>query len=214
MDPYLRSFTSGQGKQDLEVYQNLQEVLPQVSSKLADLDIAEEAVKKTSAITGGTLLGGITPDFSDASKILAGEGVQDTLNFVGQTKGAVSDKEMSAFKSAAFGPGQGQNYNMNKLNAARAILLRKEQQANFFNEWKNNYGTLDGSYEAFAQFANKNPIITKKGLKIELAKPIDEIRADQSYIKYLYPDNSAAGGTQPVVLKPNNTSGFSAKRID
>lgn len=152
------------------------------------LNSTENAIKSLGDLGQGPIVGQRPKMLQgeEAQKI-SGESVKGALQFVQQTKGAISDKEMALFKDASVGITNDMSINLDRIAAAKGILARVSQQSAFFTEWKKLHGGLDGAYEAFKQYAAENPIFkkSKNGFLLQLNKPAEEIASDTSWQKYL-----------------------------
>lgn len=155
---------------------------------LTNLEAASRAVEELGPSGQGPLVGKVTPLVSDNAGILNNANVNQTLQKVKLTKGAISDAEMKLFGSASIGNQNKYEVNKALIAGSMAVLARVKQRAKFFEAWKVAHnGSLSGSYNAFAQYANDNPILVKgKGdTPLELVKPIEMIMSDNSWRSYI-----------------------------
>lgn len=110
-----------------------------------------------------SVLGGA---FSNRDSVAAGEAIKNfgtsfVLNFVQQTKGAISDNEMKTFTKASPGIENTRAGNERIANAMEASAQRTVEKANFLRAYIENNGSLSGSEAAWRKFVNENPIIDK-----------------------------------------------------
>ncbi len=193
-DPFVTAEDKEAGKAAGKYDAELQQAAIEVPMVLEQLTLVDDAVD--SALTG-PIMGKYTPNLSTAAQMLDSQSTKDALQYVNQTKGAVSDREMAMFKGAAVGTDKTPEFNKTYLNIAKGILVRKSQQAEFFNMWKQYYGTTQGAYEAFKKYADDNKLFTIDGQKATLNKPIGVLMQDRSWEAYIN-----QGGAQEQPLMP------------
>lgn len=165
MDPEQRAFNTILGKTRGGEFADLESVQADIDITKSQLDLLDNAVAELGTGMQGKIVGQI-PAFSTAAQIIESDAIKEALRYVNQTKGAVSDREMAMFRSAAIGRDKNIEFNKNMISIARAILQRKEEQAQFFQEWRGKYGSTNGAYEAFKRYAEENPIFEISGTNI------------------------------------------------
>lgn len=89
------------------------------------------------------------------------------MDWVAQSKGAISDREMEGFTKASPGMINTQPGNELILDSMEAVELRKKEKINFQKTWAKKYGSLDGANEAWDKFINENPLLNPETLKLE-----------------------------------------------
>lgn len=186
---------------------------------LTNLEAASAAVEALGPSGQGPLVGKITPLMSDNAGILNNANVNQALQKVKLTKGAISDAEMELFGSASIGNKNKYEVNRALIAGAKAVLARAKQRAKFFEAWKAaNNGSLSGSYNAFSQYASDNPILRKGAgdTPVELVKPIEMIMSDNSWRSYV----TGGGGAVSAPTIPDSpeaaelrSNGFSEDEI-
>ena len=150
-------------------------------TRLRNFDKLEQANKDKFSAYGLNLTG--------ASNILESDEARQALDFVRQTKGSISDKEMKLFGKGSISASNRERTNQNLINAGRAVALREFQQAKFLRAWQNQYGKMDGALEAWQSYAENNAIIgLNKDKDVVLLKDIGDLAKDKSYLNYLDPN--------------------------
>lgn len=154
--------------------------------KLAQLDSVEKAVDSLPDARQGPIAGRFW-DLSEEAQKIGGQSVIDSLSYVNQTKGAISDKEMALFRDASVSTSNDKKINKERIAASKAALIRTMQQADFFEKWNELNGNLEGAYNAFKEYADKNPILKIKNgdFVLELDGAVEDIQNDKTYLKYL-----------------------------
>lgn len=211
MDSEKRAEGSTMGKKRAEKLADLEEVALNAQAAYADLDMIDDAIEKIGGMQGYGR--GWIPNISPEAQKLDSASTTEALKYVNATKGAVSDREMAMFKGASMGTDKDINFNRNKSKAARAIIIRSEQQADFLNAWRNKYGTLDGGVKAFKKFAEENPIFEVKDGKFKFLRDVEDIKNDESYMNYLE-KNGEGGGTTPAKKDATKTNYKSKYGLD
>jgi hypothetical protein len=184
IDPAARETSKARGKAEAKVIQGINENALQSGPALEQLTGVEAAVDELGSLKQGPFIG-MLPNVTTAAQTLDAQSTKDALAFVNQTKGAVSDREMTMFKQASIGTNKNMQFNKNYIQAARSALVRQQQQQQFFNAYNEAYGTLEGSYEAFKKFADDNPIFEWDGTNIVTLKTPDQVANDDSYLNYI-----------------------------
>ncbi len=184
INPAARETSKARGKAEAKIIQEINENALQSGPALQQLEGVEASIKKLGDFGQGPFIG-ILPNVTTAAQTLDAQSTKDALQFVSQTKGAVSDREMAMFKQASVGTNKNRKFNENYVQAARSALIRQQQQQQFFNAYNEAYGSLEGAYEAFKEFADDNPIFEWDGTNIVTLKTPEQVLADESYLNYV-----------------------------
>lgn len=134
-----------------------------------------------------SVLGGA---FSNRDSVAAGEAIKNfgtsfVLNFVQQTKGAISDNEMKTFTKASPGIENTRTGNERIANAMEASAQRTVEKANFLRAYIEQNGSLSGSESAWIKFVNENPVIDK-----DFNLNLDNVGNWQNYLNSGYKKSS------------------------
>lgn len=151
--------------------------------------------------------GSISKALSSAGQQLNVQSVEQALNRVQQTKGAISNAEMDLFMKTAANPDNNFETNQMILKMAQAALLRVQQKYLFTREFMKREGTTLGADEAFARFAEENPIFTlSPNNEVTMLKKIEDVKKDKTWAKYLnQPEPVTYSAENPVNGgKPSN----------
>lgn len=158
------------------------------NSDLTAIQTALNASNKLGRFGQNRFAGSISKALSSAGQQLNVQSVEQALNRVQQTKGAISNAEMDLFMNSAANTNNNFETNQMILKMAQAALLRVRQKYEFTREFMKREGTSLGADEAFARFSEENPIFTLGAdNKIQLLKTIDDVKKDKSWINYLEP---------------------------
>lgn len=90
-------------------------------------------------------------------------GLQVALANVAKTKGAISNKEMELFMAASPGLQNTPQGNAALLDMIDAIADRQIMRVQQMEQWRQQYGTLDGFEGAWGQYIQANPLIVNDG---------------------------------------------------
>lgn len=85
--------------------------------------------------------------------------IVNALQYVQQTKGAISNMEMNAFMNAS--PGL-QNTKENNAELAKLVIAANErikQQKKFFDQWRSRYGSFVGAGETWEAYLEQHPLV-------------------------------------------------------
>lgn len=148
---------------------------------MTDLNKTEAAARNTISRFGVNLTSG--------ASVLKEAGTRGALQFVSQTKGAISNAEMELFKQASVSEDNPRAYNLTVINASKAVLIREKQKADFVDAWTKQYGKAEGALAAFRKFTEENKILEqgKKPGTLVLNKSAEELAKDTTWMRYLDP---------------------------
>ena len=76
------------------------------------------------------------------------------MNHIAQTKGAIPEREMDAFRDASAGIAKSQAGNTTNLNFGEAAALGAQERATAMRTWLERYGNLAGFTEAWSKYIN------------------------------------------------------------
>lgn len=85
--------------------------------------------------------------------------VQKSLAFIQQTKGSISDKEMTAFQEAAGGSTSTPEALRAITNGLRISAQRSQKRQEFFNGYLRKYQTLDGAQKIWNNYTKEHPVL-------------------------------------------------------
>jgi hypothetical protein len=187
IDPAAREAAKARGKSENKILTEINENALNSGPAYEQLAGVEQAVEELGPLGQGAFVGNIPfiQNVSTAAQTLNSQSTKDALQFVNQTKGAVSDREMTMFRQASVGTDKNIEFNRNYIAAARATLIRQQQQQQFFNAYFTAYGTLEGAFGAFKKYADDNPIFQWNNNEVTLLKTPDDVEQDQSYLNYI-----------------------------
>ncbi len=125
-------------------------------------------------------LGGI---FTDPSTVAAGElirtfGTEFMLQFIEQTKGAISERENKMFIKASPGLDKTPQGNLMIANAMDAVNQRVMEKSAFMRTYIGANGTLTGAEKAWSRFTSENQIVNN-----DFSVNQDNIASWGAYIK-------------------------------
>ena len=153
-------------KQDVKKLGKIGDAASAAESLLGDVGAMRAALEKVkgtglpivSSPLAALLPGGDTKQDREVVKALA---TKMQLQFTKQTKGAISDKEMSLFAASTPGLRQTPGANKKILDAMEVAAERAQEKEVFFRQWIETKGGLSGAENKWDQFVKENPVIGK-----------------------------------------------------
>ncbi|MEP5761152.1 MAG: phage tail tip lysozyme [Litoreibacter sp.] len=111
---------------------------------------------------------GILPGDSGARGAFRSMAMEAQLSFTEKTSGAITDREMGMFKTAAPNLTQTEDGNSQIIEVMRAGAARVQARAQFMERFAQANGSLENAQAAWARFMDDNPMIesTPQGLKV------------------------------------------------
>lgn len=150
------------------------------------------------------------PSVTKEAQAIDKAAVEQALQKVNQTKGAVSDKEMELFAKASIGTGNRIELNRAIIQAARAVTIRKAQRAEFYAKYYDAVGNVDQAANAFKKFADENPIYEYDSQNVKFLKSEDEVYNDRTWENYIpktYSQDLPAMNNSPQAIESAMTPG-------
>jgi hypothetical protein len=213
IDPAAREAGKARGKAESKILQDINTNALNSGPALLQLEGVENSIKNLGDIYQGPIAG-MLPNVSTEAQMLDAQSTKDALQFVNETKGAVSDREMTMFRQASVGTNKQMRFNENYIKAARATLIRQQQQQQFFNAYNEAYGTLSGAFEAFKKFANDNPIFKWNKTTVDLLKTPEDVANDTSYLNYIASAPAAIESRTQDIFNRQDSGGWSIEEAD
>lgn len=213
VDPAAREAGKARGKAEAKILQDINSNALNSGPALQQLEGVDNAISELGDFYQGPIAG-MLPNISTEAQMLDAQATKDALTFVNQTKGAVSDREMTMFKQASVGTNKQMKFNQNYIKAAKATLIRQQQQQQFFNAYNEAYGTLEGAFESFKKFANDNPIFQWDGTNVELLKTPEEVAQDISYLDYIAAAPAATQERTQTIFNKQDEGGWSIEEAN
>ena len=152
--------------QDIKILEGYTEKSEQADEYLSKTDIFKKAQAKLiprgmgkgvfSSPWAAYLPKGDTPADREAVRTA---GINLQMDFVGMTKGAISDKEMGLFGDASPSLYNTPEGNLKIIAQGEARALRVKAKEQFARAWLDKYGSLNGHNKAWSEYIKKNPII-------------------------------------------------------
>lgn len=99
------------------------------------------------------------PGNARARATMTSGGLNVALSKVQQTKGAISNKEMDLFTAASPGLQNTPQGNAALLDIMDGIADRQIERTRAMEQWRNDYGTLDGFEAEWNRYIDTNPLI-------------------------------------------------------
>ena len=118
------------------------------------------------------------------------------MDFVGMTKGAISDKEMGLFGDASPSLYNTPEGNLKIIAQGEARALRVKAKEQFARAWLDKYGSLNGHNKAWSEYIKKNPIIDSNMI-------INEANIS-NWQDYLEPSNRSFTKSNANIVGGNN----------
>jgi hypothetical protein len=106
-------------------------------------------------------MGGWLPGNAASRATMTSGGLNVALSKVQQTKGAISNKEMDLFTAASPGLQNTPQGNAALLDIMDGIADRQMQRTQAMEQWRQQYGTLDGFEGEWGKYIEANPLITE-----------------------------------------------------
>lgn len=166
-DDYNSRVDRAEGANDATTLEQVMVRGTEASGTLARLDVADRAFAALpssglpwSEFVNQNLQAFSTPEQQRAISFVKNFTVESALDYVSQTKGAISNAEMQLFMAAAPGMGNTREGNLMLVRMQRAIAQREVQQRNFFIQARNDNVPLNEIRQMWTQYVDENPLFS------------------------------------------------------
>jgi hypothetical protein len=167
-------------------------------NKLGRLKIARDQTGREGPISN------ILPSYSAEAQQVDSASTEIQLEFTKQTKGAITEREMSLFAGATPGWQMTDEAAGPVIQAMELAAQRTKEKAAFYDAWLRTHSSLNGAQNAWNAFMNDKPIIQKdQSGRLQLAP--ENLGAWQAYLGGARPSGQLDGsalqgrGTKPMV---------------
>ncbi|WP_378947775.1 hypothetical protein [Mesorhizobium sp. ANAO-SY3R2] len=109
-------------------------------------------------------MGDYIPGNAGARATMRSGGLDVALAQVQKTKGSISNAEMQLFMAAAPGMQNTPQGNAAMLDILDAVADRQIQRTAEAEKWRQQYGTLDGFEQQWADYIRQNPLLAEDGV--------------------------------------------------
>jgi hypothetical protein len=163
-------------------------------NKIGRLKIARDQTTREGPVSA------MLPSYSPEAQQVDSASTEIQLEFTKQTKGAITEREMSLFKGATPGWQMTDAAAGPVLQAMELAAERTKEKAAFFDAWLRTHQSLKGAQSSWNAFIEDKPIIQKdQSGKLQLAP--ENLGAWQDYLA----GKQASGGMDGTALQGRGT---------